>query len=362
VKIAYSGYFLDTSGYGEAARRLVWALRATGADVRHGSTLRDGGPVLKPGDEIDQFLETSHDHPDLHVIHAIPTDFPRVPRLATRTLGVTCWETTDLAQPFIDGCKSVDMLLVPSRQNLSLFAATGLRVGLVPYPLDPDSEMAPIAECESLTQPHIFYTIGTRQPRKNLEGTLTAILTATAGREDVAVVVKGGRTLMAVATLRQEIQVLIRELHLPTPPTVLVLGQVSPAQLRWLHRVKGTCYVSLSRGEGFGLPVLDAIGWGQTVVSSDWGGVADLLIEQNGQYRMGVYPVATRLTPVRQDYPLFSALQNWGDPDLLHAQLHLRAISARTKRTHYLRNMADYDPLTVGRVFLDWIERWISAT
>jgi glycosyltransferase involved in cell wall biosynthesis len=363
MKLSYSGFFNDSSGYGEAARRLVHALKLAGADVRCGEPiLSDGGPRVALNDEMREFVNSRHASPDLQVIHAIASDFPAIPRLAHATLGLTCWETTRLPQAMIDGCKSVDKVCVPCEANVNVFAAAGITAGCVPYPTDDGMDMASIPALESMNQPHVFYTVGTRQPRKNFEGTLTAILTATAhlNRDFVAVVVKVGGGPMAIQTAKSDIATLIRDLNLPALPTIHVIGAISDAQMRWLH-MKGTCYVTLSRGEGFGLPVLDALSAGREIVSTAWGGVRDLLLAPAGYMRMGIHPIDSKLTPVRQGYPLFSGLQNWAEPDLLQAQSEIRQITA-TPPVQHVRDLTDYTPARIGHRLLDGITQWISAT
>ena len=356
MKLAMSAFFLDETGYGEAARRVVAALCLAGADVRIGSLLRDGGPQIIPDPWLREFLDSPpHDKPDVHVIHAIGKDFPVVKKLASRVIGLTCWETNRLPDAMIQGCRAVDLVVVPSADNVTAFAAAGIPVTYVPYPIAERIHMDPIPELASLESRHVFYSVGTWQPRKNFEGTLTAILTACVGVNGIAVILKIGGGPMAIKTATEAVAQIVRELNLPKPgPKIHVLGKLTGAQIQWLHRVAGTCYVSMSRGEGFAIPVLDALDAGRTVVASCWGGHRDLLYDQSAHQRCGVFPIACRATPVRQNYPLFSGTQVWGDPDLCEASRRIRDV-VTGKHQQCVRNMSHYEPAAVGRAFLEAI-------
>ena len=121
----------------------------------------------------------SHAKPDVEIIHAIAAQFPGIPRSADKVVGFTCWETSQLPRPMVDGCKSVDHVVVPSLHNQMVFAAAGIRTSRVPYPSDLGIDTLPIPVLESLKCPHIFYTVASRQPRKNLEALIVAFRTAT---------------------------------------------------------------------------------------------------------------------------------------------------------------------------------------
>jgi glycosyltransferase involved in cell wall biosynthesis len=90
-----------------------------------------------------------------------------------------------------------------------------------------------------------------------------------------------------------------------------------------LHR-RGDCYVSLCRGEGWGIGAFDAASQGKPVVMTGFGGQLDYLD------RNLAYLVNYSLVPV--DEPAapksYSPDQQWAEPDVAHGARLLRAVMA----------------------------------
>lgn len=317
VKISLTGFLRDFSGYGEAARRLLAALEAVEADVSPGVILTDGGGQMNPDALLQRFLvRPPVEVPDVSLIVAAPNQFPMVRTPARKTFGYTCWETDRLHQTAIDGCKAVDEVIVPSDQNLKVFARADIDVNAVALPVLPPLEV-PKLEIEG--DPFVFYSVMTFQERKNPRGLLISYLTEFTDRDRVLLVLKiaGGAGLVAA---HRELAALREALNLPNPPTVkLIGGRWTDRQVESLHAA-GDCYVTLTRGEACGLPALDAVARGTTVIATDWGGHVDFLRDYPGAVL-----IPSRLTPVVQAYSYFDGTQCWADPDLLAARGAMRA-------------------------------------
>lgn len=105
-------------------------------------------------------------------------------------------------------------------------------------------------------------SVGTLEPRKNLRRLLAAYARlAAAGDVDVPLVMAGGR-----GWLEDGLESYVASLGIAG--RVRVLGYVDDETLRWLYaRCLAFAYPSLV--EGFGLPVLEAMGHGAAVLTSD---------------------------------------------------------------------------------------------
>ncbi len=104
-------------------------------------------------------------------------------------------------------------------------------------------------------------TVGTLQPRKNLEGALQAFESVAASGAPHHLVVVGARGWGDEA-------VVARLAESPFAERVHLCGRVSDDELVDLYR-DADCFVFPSRYEGFGLPILEAMACGTPVVSSD---------------------------------------------------------------------------------------------
>jgi glycosyltransferase involved in cell wall biosynthesis len=104
-------------------------------------------------------------------------------------------------------------------------------------------------------------TVGTLQPRKNVESALRAFERLVSAGADQRLALVGGRGWRDEALAE-----LIR--RSPAADRIVVTGRVSDDELVGLYRA-ADCFVYPSRYEGFGLPPLEAMACGTAVVSSN---------------------------------------------------------------------------------------------
>jgi glycosyltransferase involved in cell wall biosynthesis len=79
-------------------------------------------------------------------------------------------------------------------------------------------------------------------------------------------------------------------------------------------------YISLHRGEGLGMGMLEAMSLGVPVIATDFGGNTDFV---NGQT---AYPVPYKLTAAKSDMPAYNFVSEWAQPDVEVAASFLRQI------------------------------------
>lgn len=103
-------------------------------------------------------------------------------------------------------------------------------------------------------------TVGTLQPRKNLEAALAAFERIDPAARDLQLVIAGARGW-------HEEELLARIDASPTKDHVLLLGRVSDEALHALYRAAAV-FVFPSRYEGFGFPPLEAMASGTPVLST----------------------------------------------------------------------------------------------
>jgi glycosyltransferase involved in cell wall biosynthesis len=158
-------------------------------------------------------------------------------------------------------------VLTPSTESRRrLLAALDLdpeRVDVTPYGVDerfsPGPPSPAILKDLGVPQPYLF-TVGTFQPRKNLEATLGAFERLADAGADHHLVVAGARGWSDDGLVARLERARWRSrIHL--------VGRVSDDSLVTLYR-GADCFVFPSRGEGFGLPPLEAMACGTPVVAS----------------------------------------------------------------------------------------------
>lgn len=257
-----------------------------------------------------------------------------------RHIAYTAFEADRLPGRWVTILNKFDAVLVPSQHNLQMCRASGVAVPVtvVPHIARPP-RAAPgtglIAVPDSV---FVFYLIGTWTSRKAVPDTIRAFLSAFTAADDVALVVKTTREdRVALERIRQgrdrnpgqhsgqswfSLARLLAGYDAP-PRIRLITGDVPAAAIRQLH-TRGDCFVSLARGEGWGLGSFEAGAAGNPVVVTGWGGHMDYLPRE--------YPFCAdyELVPTVDDEPddwfEFARDQRWARAEIAHASALLREV------------------------------------
>jgi glycosyltransferase involved in cell wall biosynthesis len=138
-----------------------------------------------------------------------------------------------------------------------------------------------------------FLHVSSCFPRKAPEVLVRAFCQEFTRRDEVRLIVK------TFPNPHNEIERIIRELtaeYPDHPPIELMMDSLVPGELRYLYENAG-CLVSASRGEGFGLPVAEAMFTGCPVIATIHSGQADLCAEDRcWPVEYGLEPARTHLT------------------------------------------------------------------
>lgn len=331
---------VNGTGYGTAGRRVLLALRDAGVPFTWTPMVPGGGWDLayEPfsgttfGDpELDPFCNRALDY-DTVVVHLVPEYLLRwrLAEPAKRLVAATVWETDRLPAHWPFFLEQADLVLVPCEWNRRLFAGAGLRVPVAfsPFPaVHPAPGKGGAASLPwSVPDEHfVFYAIEAWSARKGLAELVRCYLDTFTARDAVTLIVKTSRddttcarTLGGFHRTDAVVRRLRRGRREPAA-VVVVSGDVSAAAIDDLH-TRGDCYVSLTRGEGFGLGIFDAAWRGKPVVTTAHGAPAEYLPE-------GVaWLVKARLVPVDDPVgrPSFARDQRWAVADPVHASALLR--------------------------------------
>lgn len=325
------------SGYSEAARRLVRALRTRSDKVQlqawHGlPDDPEGALAAHPRDDAP--TEIDNDSPT--VAHLVPEYYPAVRRAVDGALiAHTVWETDRLPKQWPALLSLVDRVVVPSRWNRDILAASGVTVPIdvVPHAACVPQHGGSLAPIGVKPDEFVFYTIGRWDQRKALFHTVRAFLDAFDGNHRVVLVVKTGKhaampppsdwphNSALASTTGWHVAHLMSRYRNPAR-VVLATGDWHDDGIAALHS-RGDCFVSLSRGEGWGLGAFDACVYGNPVVATGWGGFLEYLDARHA------WLVDYQLVPVDHMTPnSYSADQKWAEPVSAHASDLLSSIAA----------------------------------
>lgn len=281
-------------------------------------------------------------HEGPHLYTALMRGMPRAP--GRRFIGYGVWETPQLPKSFIEGVRSVDAVWTCSDFSRQAFLPH-VPAYFLPHVVtrehvsheDMAWAMERTGKAAAGRDAVFFYTIvDTVNPRKNVK-TLLAAFAAAFPREQASV--------RLVVKQYREPQNLEAFPHVVDIPETLTGGQIAA-----LHAVCDM-YVGAHHAEAWGLPLSEALSFGNPVIATGYSGNMEFMTPENS------FPVPYAIAPVSGAMCLalpdiFSTGMTWADidvPDLIQTlrKLAARPVSAEF-RTRAAASMEAYSPAAVA--------------
>jgi len=224
---------------------------------------------------------------------------------------------------------SISKVLVGCEWNKDLFKESGVTIpiGVVPHGINMDefNNVNPFQVAGVKDDTYMFYGIFQWTERKNPLALIKAYWYEFKEEDNVALVLKTYRGNYEESE-KDAIRSTIKRLKLVTPmdyhpPIHLIPNMLSESEILGLH-ARGDCYVSLDRGEGFGLSPFTAGACGNPIIVTNYGGSTEYAKEDNS------YLVNYTLTPVygMPWSPWYRGDQLWAETDVLHGAKLMRQV------------------------------------
>jgi len=309
------------SGYGDHARDLVRAFLKLDKfnikilDVNWGETPRDALDSELDKNIIDCFLsEPKMDsQPDVYVDIRIPNEFQQWGKF---NIGITAGiETTAVSNNWVECCNKMDLVIVPSEHSKQGFVSalyekmqqmpdgSQQKVGELKLqkPIETlfegvdENVYKPIDNSsldlvDDIKEDFAFLHVGLwgkgnyGEDRKDISKTIKIFYESFANKKkQPALILKTAGATFSILD-REECLRKINEIKSMFPkdwnlPNVYLLhGSLSTEEMNKLYNhPKVKCFISLTHGEGFGRPLLEASMVGLPVIASGWSGQVDFL-------------------------------------------------------------------------------------
>ena len=358
---------LDTfSGYGSRSRDVVRALlKSDKYDVKVLSQRWGSTPYgfLNENDPEDKKLldcivpSPLQRHPDVWIQITVPNEFQKIGKFS---IGITAGIETDVCTPqFIEGCNRMDLVLGSSKHTVDVFKNTvydkkdkeGNSQGTIQLetPVDilfegvdlekyfyiepknlPKTEL--VKSLDTIDEQFCFLFVGhwlqgaISEDRKNVGLMLKTYLETFKNKKGApALVMKtmsGPASIMDREEILKRIDAIRKGISGTLPNVYLVHGEVEDKDMNHLYNhPKVKAMISLTKGEGFGRPLLEFTQSKKPIIASNWSGHLDFL-----------NPEFTSLVPGELKPIHSSAIQKdllienskWFSPDLGFTQLLMK--------------------------------------
>ena len=299
-KVVIRAPLLSISGYGVHSRQVFKWLETRGDfDVRTqivswGNTSWMINPEFEDA-AVGKIMNLSAPHegqPDISFQIQLPDEWNS--NLAKFNIGISAVVETDKCNPkWIESINKMDCVIIPSEHIKNTVLATGevsTPLYVIPEWYIEEIDEDDIEETVSIDFSTSFNFLSVGQftgndpenDRKNLFYTVKWFCEAFKDDKDVGLVLKinhGRGTTIDRHITRNKMRQLISEVRQGEFPKIHVIhGNLTSSEMASLYRlptIKGL--ISLTRGEGFGLPLLEASASGIPVIATNWSAHLDFL-------------------------------------------------------------------------------------
>lgn len=330
MKIKYVGPARDFSGYGEAARHDIAALldgriQVTSKIPSYVAELSDFGSL---GERV---LETENKPMGYEVVilHTTPNVYRQYMEAGKYHIARVFWETDKLPMDFAINVQACDEVWTGSEFNKRAIENAGVTkpIYIIPEAVDADVAVEAVKPYKVKNESsYKFYSIFEWTERKNPKALLEAFWTEFGERDNVSLTIKTYLDNFS-RDKRQEIDHHVRmvkkRLNLKYYAPVYLYRNLMDRQQVYRFHQTFDCFVSAHRGEGWGIPQMEALLMNKPVISTNCGGIHEYL-----KHEEDALLIPYKLIPLKENTRntnWYTQDQQWAEVDINELRNAMRA-------------------------------------
>src|SRR3990167_2764320 len=354
--IKYVGNWADHSGMGEASRNYILALNKAGVDlsterISHVSEFADYGE----GYELASQLENRDNNYKVKIVHMTGNLFLNYLEPLKYHIAHLFWEVDRMDKEWVWNTNLADEVWTGSEYTKNALVKSGVNKPIYIFPQPVKVIHEEILEPVKLPghKGTLFYSIFQLIERKNPKTLIKAYLEEFQDHDDVSLLIKTfGLNYSTEETekIKKDIDTWKKEFNLPKNPRIyLDCALHNQHDMHRLHK-SGDIFVSPHRGEGWGIPLAEAMVMGNPVITTGLGGITEWLNKDTAhliKFKM--------INVFNMNYvPWYNEEQKWADVDIMDLRGKMRhfyehpeiAKEMGQKAQEMVRNSFNYE--TVG--------------
>ncbi|MFC4102569.1 glycosyltransferase [Paenibacillus xanthanilyticus] len=351
-RVYWHGPLHRKGGLGGASKAYARALRRQGIPVRASSSRKVKRPIA--ADRGKRVLVYHYPPHTMNPARAKGLGYNKV-------VLNTVWETTRIPARWRQAMNRYDAVLVPSRHNLRAMQDSGVKVPVYVAPHGVNTRAYrpsnPPARLPGGRGRFVFLSVFGFQHRKNPEALLRAYWEEFTEADNVLLVIKtnGCGPGEDGTWIRSRISRYRASLSIPhrTAPLLLLTRHLDSRELKGLYTA-AHAFVLPTRGEGVGMPFMEAMASGIPAVATAWGGQMDFLTPSNAflvPYRLErpAVSMGKRSAISRSFREIFAEKdQLWAEADLGMLKMQMRRAYANPSLCREKGRLARRDMKALG--------------
>jgi glycosyltransferase involved in cell wall biosynthesis len=379
MKICFVGPLLDFSGFAAASRNLLKTLlfgsNNSGVELV-ARTLRydqaDMGSEHKQEAWLPPLLKKDLQDVDM-LIQSTTCNIEAVPKPGVCNALYTFFELDRIPTAWAQKANEFDFIIVPCKFNAQTLVNCGVTkpILIMPPPCDIDiydKFLTPDIKIPNVENRTIFYNICQLSAKKGIDLLLRSYFAAFADRPDEVLLIL--KTYVNMSNRQNEKEIVknfINQVktgcHIPIeklPPVMAITRIMSDEEIRGIHKASD-CYVNASRGEGWCLPAFDALAFGKTLITNNYGGMADYVSQENALIYGGTLSHVYN-APHPESF-LYTGISRWFEPSTtqmadLMRHFHLLKRGAENKELNEVNQKSWDQILTLRKNGIDTINKF----